>query len=131
MQNNRKQVLPLVLFFLFFNAFLLTQPAFFERHGIDRNVLIIANTLLFLSSFITLLMLRKALANTNPNVFVRSTMAGTIIKLFLVAGAFAAYVLLSKKNINKPAVYIAIALYFIYLAVEVAISLKLNKQKNA
>ncbi len=76
-------------------------------------------------------MQRKALANSNPNVFVRSTMAGTMIKLFVLVGAFATYVMLSKKSINKPAVYISIALYFIYLAVEVAISLKLNKQKNA
>ncbi len=131
MKNNRKLILPLLLVFLFLNTFLLTAPAFFEQQGIDRNVVLVANTLLFLSNLITLLLLRKALANPNPNVFVRSTMAGTLIKLFIIVGAFAAYVILSQKNINKPAVYISIALYFIYLLVEVSISLKLNKQKNA
>jgi hypothetical protein len=131
MQNNRKQVLPLVFLFIFLNAIFLTFRFFLEKKGIDSDVLIAANALLFLSNFITLLLQRKALKNSNPNVFVRSMMAGTIIKLFIIAGAFVAYIVLRDKNINKPAVFISIFLYFIYLAAEVTIVLKMNKQKNA
>jgi len=131
MQPNRKLVLPLILVFIFFNTFFITARSFFERHGIDRDVLIIANAVLFAGNLITLLLQRRAMANSNPNVFVRSVMAGTMIKLFIIATAFMVYIFINKKNINRPAVYISIALYFIYLAVEVAIALKLNKQKNA
>jgi hypothetical protein len=131
MQNN-KQILPLIIIFLGLNAFFLTATSFLEKHGIDKNVLIIANTLLFITNFITFTLQRKALQNKNPNFFVRSMMAGMMIKMFVVLGAFIGYVLISgKATVNKPAIYISIFLYFLYLAVEVAIVMKLNKQKNA
>jgi hypothetical protein len=131
MQNN-KQILPLIIIFLGLNAFFLTATSFFEKYGIDKNILIIANTLLFITNFITLIIQRKALQNKNPNVFVRSMMAGMMIKMFVVLGAFLTYVLVSDKaTVNKPAIYISIFLYFVYLAVEVVIVMKLNKQKNA
>jgi hypothetical protein len=131
MQKSRKQFVPLVLLFIILNAFFLTSRTFLEKHGIDCDVLIVANTLLFLTNFITILIQRKALQNTNPNVFVRSMMGGMLIKMFVLLGAFIAYVILMGKTVNKPAIYISIFLYFLYMGIEVAIVLKLNKQKNA
>lgn len=131
MKHNPKAVLPIILVFIFLNTFFITGTSFFEKHGIDRTVLIAANAILFVSNFITLLLLQRSLKNSNPNVFVRSMMAGTVIKLLIIAIAFVAYAFALKKNVNKPAIYISIFLYFLYLAVEVAIVLKLNKQKNA
>ena len=52
MQNKNRQIFPLVFLFIILNTFLLTAASFFEKHGIDRDVLIIANTLLFLTNFI-------------------------------------------------------------------------------
>jgi hypothetical protein len=131
MQNKRKQILPLLFIFILFNTAFLTMPAFFEKHGIDRDVLIIANALLFLTNFIAFFLQQRALKNTNPNVFVRSMMASMLIKMFVLLGAFLGYVVVFGKAVNKPAIYISIFLYFIYLAVEVALVMKLNKQKNA
>jgi hypothetical protein len=132
MQNNKKQVLPLIIILLGLNTFFFTASSFFEKYGINSYVLIAANTLLFLTNFIALLLQRKALQNKNPNVFVRSIMAGIMIKMFVALGAFIGYVLISgKQKVNKPALYVSLFLYFVYLAVEVAIVIKLNKQKNA
>lgn len=131
MQKSRKTFLPLAVLFIFLNTAFLLLPSFFERYGIDRDVLIVANTLLFLSNFIVFLLQRKALKNTNPNVFIRSVMAGTMIKMVIIAGAFIGYVVWAGKAINKPAVYISIFLYFLYLAVEVIMAMKMNKQHNA
>ncbi len=131
MNNNRKAVLPLILIFIFLNTFFITGHSFFEKQNIDNNVLIVSNAVLFVSNLVTLILLIRSLRNPNPNVFVRSMMAGTVIKLLIIAIAFVAYVFALKKNVNKPAIYISIFLYFLYLAVEVAIVLKLNKQKNA
>ncbi len=131
MQKSRKPFLPLVVLFLLLNSFFLVMPSFFERYGISRDVLIITNALLFLTNFVVFLLQQRALKNANPNVFVRSVMAGTMIKMVVLAGAFIAYVIVAGKTINKPGVYISIFLYFLYLAVEVAIVMKLNKQKNA
>lgn len=131
MNNNRRAILPIVFLFIFLNTFLIVSRSFLERHGIDREVLIAANAILFISNFISLLVLQKSLKNPNPNVFVRAMMAGTVIKLLVIAASFAAYAFAVKRDINKPAVYISIFLYFLYLAIEVAAVLKLNKQKNA
>jgi hypothetical protein len=129
--QKRKQIFPLLFVFIAINTFLLTSSAFFDRHAIDRDVLIVANTLFFLSNFVAFFLQSRALQNKNPNVFVRSMMASMMIKMLLVLGAFLAYVVIMGKAVNKPAIYISIFLYFVYLAIEVAIVLKLNKQKNA
>ena len=131
MQNRRKQVLPLILIFIFLNTFFLTGKSILEKYGVDRDVLIAANALFFLTNFIAFLLQRRGLQNTNPNVFVRSMMGAMMIKMFVVLGAFLGYVIIIGKSVNKPAIYISIFLYFLYLAVEVAIVMKLNKQKNA
>jgi hypothetical protein len=129
--QKRKQLFPLLFVFIAINTFLLTSSAFFDRYGIDRDVLIVANTLFFLSNFIAFFLQSRALQNKNPNVFVRSMMVSMMIKMLLVLGAFLGYVVVLGKAVNKPAIYISIFLYFVYLAIEVAIVLKLNKQKNA
>jgi hypothetical protein len=131
MQNKNRPILPLVLLFIIINSFLLVTPAFFEKHGIDRDVLIITNALLFLTNFVAFFLQKKALQNANPNVFVRSMMGSMMIKMVVLLGAFLAYVILFGKAVNKPAIYISLVLYLLYLAVEVMIVMKLNKQKNA
>ena len=131
MQNKNRQIFPLVFLFIILNTFLLTAASFFEKHGIDRDVLIIANTLLFLTNFIAFFLQRKALQNKNPNVFVRSMMGSMMIKMVVLLGAFLFYVVAFGKTVNKPAIYISLFLYVLYLAVEVMIVMKLNKQKNA
>jgi hypothetical protein len=131
MNNNRKAILPLVLLFIILNTFCITGRSLLEKYNIDNIVLIAANAILFISNFVTLILLQRSLKNSNPNVFVRSMMAGTLIKFMMVAISFMIYAVVAKKNINKPAVYISIFLYFLYLAVEVSLMLKLNKQKNA
>jgi hypothetical protein len=131
MNNKRQAVLPIVFLFIFLNALFIIGSSFLKRHGIDNIVLIAANAILFISNYITLVLLQRSLKKSNPNVFVQSMMAGTLIKFLAVAISFMAYALAAKKNINKPAIYISIFLYFLYLAVEVALMLKLNKQKNA
>ena len=131
MQNKGKPIFPLILLFIFVNTFLLTGRSFLEKQGIDREVLIVANTLFFLINFIAFLLQRKGLQNKNPNVFVRSMMAAMMIKMVVVLGAFITYIVILGKAVNKPAIYISLVLYFLYMVIEVAIVMKLNKQKNA
>ncbi len=131
MQKNLKPFLPIVLVFIFLNSFFVMGLSFFEKYGIDRNVLIVANIIFFIANLITLFLQQKALQNKNPNVFVRSMMASMMVKMFLVVIAMVAYIFLSGKAVNKPAIYIAIFLYLLYLVVEVAIVMKMNKNTNA
>ncbi len=131
MNVKYRMFFPLVLTFSLFTLILLIAKLFFDNNGIDFIVILIANALFFLMSILVFRMQRKAMQHSNPNVFIRSVMAGMMIKMFAVIVAVMAYVLLSGKNFNKPAIFISLLLYLVYLAVEVAAVMKLNKRKNA
>ena len=58
-------------------------------------------------------------------------MAGMMIKMFVCIIAIFVYWLLMKEKFSKVTVIAGMFVYFIYLAVEVSLVTKLNKQKNA
>ena len=131
MNSRKKIIVPLIAIFVVFTGSLTACKALLSRWGIDYNVLIIANVLFFLVSLLAFFMQQKALANSNPNVFVRSVMAGMLIKMFVCIAAVIVYRIIAGSNVNKVSVFAAMFLYLLYLAVEVAVLTKLNKQKNA
>ncbi len=131
MDQRFRVVLSLVISFVLLSVIILVCGIIFKTAGVNYIVLMAANCLFFLVSLVALRMQRKAMANNNPNVFVRSVISGVMLKMFVCIAAVMAYVLLSGKYFNKPAVFISMVIYLVYLAVEVAVVLKLNKNKNA
>lgn len=131
MNSRFKGLLPLVFTFIIFTLLLLVALVFFNDRGVSVVVILMANFLFFGMSLFVFRMQRKAMQHSNPNVFIRSVMAGMMIKMFVVIVAVMAYVLLSGKQFNKAAVLISLLFYGVYLAVEVAAVMKLNKRKNA
>jgi len=101
------------------------------KWGLDDAVLIIANSLFLIINLITLFIQQKALLNTNPNVFIRSVMAGMMIKMFVCIIAIIFYWFIMGSAFSQASVFAGMLLYLIYLAVEVSLVNKLNKQKNA
>jgi len=122
---------PLVIIFILFSVIFILAAILMTTTGVDFRVLIAANCLFFLVSLVAYKIQRKAMDNSNPNVFIRSVMGGMMLKMLVCVAAVMAYVLLSKKQFNKPAVYLSMVLYLVYLSAEVAIMMKLNKSKNA
>ena len=131
MRSGTKEVLPFILIFIVFNNFFLFSKDFLAKWGLDNLVLIIANSLFFVIHVLAYAMQKRALKNANPNVFIRSVMAGMMIKMAICIIAVMIYALAFKNNFSKYSVFAAVFLYFIYLAVEVRAATKLNKQKNA
>jgi hypothetical protein len=131
MNPRKKIIVPLIAIFVIFSGSLTASRPLLAKWGIDANVLIIANILFFLISLVVFFMQQKALSNSNPNVFVRSVMAGMLIKMFVCIAAVIVYKLVAGGNVNKPSVFAAMFLYLLYLGAEVAVITKLNKQKNA
>jgi hypothetical protein len=129
MNNQKKVILPIVLLFILLNAFLLTAKSMFTKYGIDRDVVIVANLICFLLNLGTLLLQKQSLKSSNPNAFVRAAMAGILMKLLVCMFTVAVYVM-TAKQVNKPAIYISLFLYLVYMLIELAAILKLNKQKN-
>lgn len=131
MNFSFKTVLPLFVTFLALAALIFAGNIFYTGKGIDYLVLMGGNCLFFLVSLFVFRMQYVAMYNSNPQVFVRSVMVGTIIKVFACLIAVVAYYFISKSAFNKPAVYISMIFYIVYLVVEVRTVMKLNKTKNA
>ena len=119
--------------FLVFNLTILVLYAIrgiLAQWGIDSAILNIANCIFFLLSVLTFIMQRKALENSNPNVFVRSVMGGMLIKMFVTISVVIVYRLIAGNSVSKVSVFSAMFLYLLYLGVEVAVITKLNRKKN-
>ena len=131
MNAQKKLVLPLFIIFLLFSTSFLVSKALLAKWGIDYAVLIVANLLFFVVSLGVFFMQKKALNHINPNVFIRSVMAGMLIKMGVCVFAIILYRLIAGNSVSKISVFAAMFLYLLYLAVEVRVIMKLNRQKNA
>lgn len=131
MVQQKKIIVPLIAIFAVFNGAFLAMKSLLAKWGIDHNILLIANALFFLISLLVFFMQKKAMANSNPNVFIRSVMAGMLIKMFVCISAVLGYKVISDGRVNKVSVFAAMFLYLVYLSAEVSVITKLNKKNNA
>ena len=130
MTPQNKIILPLLTVFVLTNLTLYAVREIVTKWGIDFYVLFFANDIFFLLSLVAFFMQRKALGNSNPNVFIRSVMGGMLIKMFVTITAVIVYRLIAGNSVSKVSVFSAMFLYLLYLGVEVAVITKLNRQKN-
>ena len=130
MTPQNKIILPLLTVFVLTNITLYAVREIVTKWGIDFYVLFFANDIFFLLSLVAFFMQRKALGNSNPNVFIRSVMGGMLIKMFVTITAVIVYRLIAGNSVSKVSVFSAMFLYLLYLGVEVAVITKLNRQKN-
>lgn len=123
--------LPLFVLFSVITALIFALKSFLVHQNISASVLLAANSLFLIINIVVFLLQKKALGHTNPNVFVRSVIAGMMVKMFACAIAVIIYVISMDGNYNKKSVFIALFIYLVYLAVEVAILMRQNSRKNA
>ena len=98
---------------------------------VDYRVLQTGNVLLFVVSYISLIMSSGAINQKNVQVFLRLVYGSFIMKFFVIAiGAFI-YIAISKKNVSKPALFGCMGLYFIYTFIEVRSVMIQSKKKDA
>lgn len=131
MKNHGRELIPLILLFIIFNNIFLFGKNWLAKYGLDHLVLIIANSLFFIVSILIYRMQKKAVRNANPNVFVRTVMGGTFIKMAVFIIAVCVYAFSFKSIFNRMTVFAAMILYLLYLVVEIKMATKLNKNKNA
>jgi heme/copper-type cytochrome/quinol oxidase subunit 3 len=131
-KESLQPIRPLFVLFALLSAFFITGKNWLLKQGIDPNVLIVGNLLLFLVSLTAWAINKKSFTNNNPNAALRALYAGFMIKFFVLALAAFVYIMLVKKNVNKPALIICGAFYIIYTAIEIRALLKmLRKKKDA
>ena len=125
-----RMLLPLLVIFIVLTIFILSATNLWQKYNIDKNVLMGANFLFMGTGLLVFFMQKNALSNKNPNVFIRSVIAGMMIKMFSTVLAVLAYVVLVGPTYNKKSVFISLFMYLIYLAAEVTAISKLNSKKN-
>ena len=123
-------LLPMLVIFIAFTILIFSAGNLWNTYNIDRNVLMGANLLFMTTSLLVFFMQKNALTNKNPNVFIRSVMAGMMIKMFSTVLAVLAYVVLVGSTYNKKAVFMSLFMYLLYLAAEVMAISKVNSKKN-
>ena len=128
--NNRlKSFSPILVIFIVLNALFIVFRKRFEEMGVDADVLLIANLLLFVITLISFMLALKGLKNPNPNAFVSSVYGSMIIKLFAGMIAATIYISINGKDLNKPALFGSMGLYLLYTFAEVTVLTKMLRQK--
>jgi len=132
MPNRKKAngITSLFILFIIVNSFCFLFKNWLDAKNIDHLVVVGANCIMFVLSATVYYMHKKAAQNKNPYTFVRSVMAGTFIKLVVIAIAVVIYLKLAEQNKSVYAIVAGIGLYFIYTFVEVRSAQRLNKQNG-
>lgn len=127
---RQKLLLSVFVVFIVINSGAVAVGNWLDKKGVDHLVLVGANSLLFVLVVICLQMHIKALADKNPNVFVRSIMAATLLKLVVILGAVIAYLLAAGSGRSLGAVFAGLGLYILYTIIEVRAALQMNRLKD-
>jgi hypothetical protein len=128
--QNQKLYLPIVGLFVALNSFYLLGQSWLNKYGLSFNVLMGGNLILFIVTVISLYFHIKGFMHKNIQVFFRSVYGALMIKMLICAAAVIIYALAVKPNLNKPALFICMALYFVYSFMEVRMVFRLLKQKK-
>ena len=129
-KQSFRNFFPAIMIFLVLNSGLLIMMNRLEDWGFDYAVLVFGNLLIFGISFLSYWMAVKGLTTKNNHAFFRWVYGSIMIKLFLLAGAAFIYIVMNKKEVNKPSLFFCMGLYIVYTFIEVSALMKVNKQKT-
>lgn len=126
----RKLFMPVAIVFLIINVALVLGKSFLDGYGVDHNILIIGNLIIFLVTLISYVMHLKALNKSTSMGFVNAVYGGMLMKMFVCLIAAFVYIVTAKKGVNKPALFGCMFLYLLYTFLETRISTRLNRMKK-
>ena len=129
-KNLPQSVRPLLILFVILNALFVASKHWLAKKGVDYEVMIIGNLILFAVSLSAFLLTNKSLKSSNPNAFVRAMYGSFIIKFFVVAITAFIYIMIAKKNVNKPGLIACAGLYIIYTGLETRALMNTLRQKK-
>lgn len=126
--SNRIQILPTVVFLLI-TGILLVLAGISTPLPIEPVPLLIGNLVFFLMTAWLIRQQRNRINHPNPNVFVRGTLGGTLLKMAVVIVGIMAYRFLAPAYFNKFTVLGIMIFYFVYLFTEVYVVTKLSRKE--
>lgn len=100
---------------------------YLASHKINPWVVLIANGVLCLVTLLNIAYHTASLQKSNPQAVLRSVMASTMIKLFVLAACVLIYLLAAGSSRSVYAVILSMGLYIIYSWMETKFLLQLKK----
>jgi len=130
MKEVYNKSVPVIVLFILINALAFIFKNFLHDQGFGIRFLLIANLLLFCLSLFAFFIQMRGLKSVNMNAFIRSVYASLLIKIFIVIIALAVYLFITKGKINRPSLFTAMALYILYIFIEVRQLMKISRRKT-
>jgi hypothetical protein len=127
MKEISKKFIPLIMIFIFINAFIVIFNSFLWKHGFDDEFLLAANLLLFLLSVTGFFIQVKAIKSTNINAFLRGVYTSLILKIFIVMIVLGIYLFITGGKVNTPSLLTSMVLYLLYTTIEVKQLMKIYR----
>ena len=127
---SHRNFLPAIMIFLILNSGFLIMMKRLEAWGFDYSVLVFGNIIVFGISLLSYWMAVKGLATKNNHAFFRWVYGSVMMKLFILAGVAFVYIMMNKKEVNKPGLFFCMGLYVIYTFIEISGLMKVSKQKT-
>ena len=125
-----RTLLPVLLIFIIVCAISLVTPYLLSGWGIDPDVLLVGNIILFIATLVSFLFYRRSLGNNHAPFFMRMIYSAMFAKMMICMVSAFIYIVTYKKNVSKGAIFACMFLYFVYTFVELAVVLKLSKEKK-
>ncbi len=92
------------------------------------NVMMGGNILMLILSTASYFMVTQQIKN-RPQAFIRGVYSGTFLKLFVCMASVMLYVMINKKDIHKPTLFVLFGIYAVYSVVETTILSKMARVK--
>lgn len=121
---------PLALIWVLVSVILMVFRDQLIGKGFDILFIGIANTILFLITYLGFKLVSAKSGASNPHAFMRGVYMSFLIKMFVILGALFIFIAVSEKEIDKSAVFISMGLYIVYTTVEVIQSTKLVRSQK-
>jgi hypothetical protein len=133
MQNVfvRRTYMQLFFFFMLLNIIFGILWYIIPARNVDWRVMMAGNTILFVVGLVTVHMSSRALTHKNVQGFLRLVYGSFLLKFFVLTISAVIYIMLFRKQINKPALFGCFGLYFIYTFIELRSVIKQSKKSNA
>ncbi len=128
--SSRRLFQPILLIFVGVSLFLLTSKGWIAHWKVDTTVLMIGNGILFLATGISFYLCSKALFHQNVQAFLRRVYSGMFLKMGVCIVSVLAWFFIDAGGIGKVPVLSFFVLYFLYTFTEVALLMRLSKQKK-
>ena len=127
--KNRKPWFPIAFLFIILNAVILSTKNILVKNGFNQDVLIVGNLIVFFATILSFIIAWRSANATNPNASVRSLYGSFMVKFFIIITAAFIYIMVERKNLNKPSLFTSMGLYLVYTFLEVSVLTKQLKEK--